>query len=138
PKPSRGHGQDAGLDLPTLRRVPIPAGSSAVIHTGWSIAGGLPAGTIGIVADRSGHAANHGVTVLGGVIDPGYTGEIKVVLFNSGNSSVVFNPGDRVAQLLIVYGLTGEETTERGGQGFGSTGTGLVRQAVSARAAVPE
>lgn len=123
PMPSRGHGQDAGLDLPTIEAVSIASGQRATVDTGWAIRDGLPAGTVGLVMDRSGHAANNGLTVLGGVVDPGYTGSIKVVLYNSGENRVTFKTGDRVAQFLVLPAYTGQADTQRGGDGLGSTGT---------------
>lgn len=123
PAPTHGHGQDAGMDLPTLNYVSIASGQRVTVDTGWAISGGLPAGTVGLVMDRSGHAANHGLTVLGGVVDPGYTGSIKVVLYNSGTDRVTFGVGDRVAQFVVLPAYTGQATSQRGQSGLGSTGT---------------
>ena len=81
-----------------------------------------------LIEDRSGLAAT-GVCTLGGVIDPGYRGEIEVVLANVGPKQVVIHPGDRVAQMRLVKRNAAEfvevpslENTERGSGGFGSTG----------------
>jgi dUTP pyrophosphatase len=70
-----------------------------------------------------------GVTTLAGVIDPGYRGEIKVVVTNLSTAAVEIKPGDRIAQLRIVERIeaTFEEVSElgeaaRGAGGFGSTG----------------
>jgi dUTP pyrophosphatase len=80
------------------------------------------------VEDRSGLAVR-GVTTLAGVIDPGYRGEIKVVMTNLSPTPVEIKPGDRIAQLRIVQRIEAsfEEVDElgeasRGAGGFGSTG----------------
>jgi dUTP pyrophosphatase len=81
-----------------------------------------------LVEDRSGLAVR-GVTTLAGVIDPGYRGEIKVVMTNLSATAVEIKAGDRIAQLRIVRRIEAgfEEVTElveavRGVNGFGSTG----------------
>ncbi|MEA2217292.1 MAG: dUTP pyrophosphatase, partial [Solirubrobacteraceae bacterium] len=105
-------------------------GARATVATGIALA--LPAGACGLVLPRSGLAARHGVTVLNapGLIDPGYRGEVKVVLLNTDAAEPFqIEPGDRVAQLLVLSpgetALTaaGElDETVRGAGGFGSTG----------------
>jgi len=82
----------------------------------------------GLVEDRSGLAVR-GVTTLAGVIDPGYRGEIKVVMTNLSAAAVEIKAGDRIAQLRIVRRIEArfEEVSElveasRGVNGFGSTG----------------
>ena len=79
---------------------------------------------------RTGQAlAVRGITTLAGVIDPGYRGELKVVVTNLGSEAHVIAPGHRIAQLRIVERIQAsfEETDElaeapRGAAGFGSTG----------------
>jgi dUTP pyrophosphatase len=82
-----------------------------------------------LVEDRSGLAVR-GITTLAGVIDPGYRGEIKVVLTNFNAFPMFIRPGDRIAQLRVVQRIeaTFDEVAElteapRGAAGFGSTGT---------------
>jgi dUTP pyrophosphatase len=89
----------------------------------------LPNGVYGRVAPRSGLAVKHGIQVGAGVVDPDYTGEVKVVLFNHGDKDFEVKKGDRVAQLILERCETPEveevgtvEDTERGAGGFGSTG----------------
>ena len=81
-----------------------------------------------LVEDRSGLAVR-GITTLAGVIDPGYRGEIKVVLTNLNPHPIDIRPGDRIAQLRIVQRITAQfeevtdlDTTHRNDRGFGSTG----------------
>jgi len=102
------------------------AGSTQAVPTG--IAMEFPSTHGALVEDRSGLAVR-GVTTLAGVIDPGYRGELKVVMTNLGAAPVEINVGDRIAQLRIVQRIEAEfeEVAElgeaaRGAGGFGSTG----------------
>jgi dUTP pyrophosphatase len=101
-------------------------GSTLAVPTG--IAMEFPSSHGALVEDRSGLAVR-GVTTLAGVIDPGYRGEIKVVMTNLGAVAVEIKAGDRIAQLRIVQRIEAsfEEVEElgeaaRGVDGFGSTG----------------
>jgi len=102
------------------------AGSTTAVPTG--IAMEFPPTHGALVEDRSG-LAMRGVTTLAGVIDPGYRGEIRVVMTNLGAEAVEIKAGDRIAQLRIVERIEAsfEEVAElgeaaRGAGGFGSTG----------------
>ena len=102
------------------------AGSTAAVPTG--VAMEFPSTHGALVEDRSGLALK-GVTTLAGVIDPGYRGEIRVVVANLGELAIEVKPGDRIAQLRIVRRIEAEfdeveELAEaaRGAGGFGSTG----------------
>ena len=124
--PTRAFATDAGLDIKTPIGFILPKGGSRVIDTGVHIQ--LPAGTVGMLKSKSGLNIKHGITSEG-VIDEGYTGSIKVKLYNNGNGDVIFNAGDKISQLVILPILTPElelvdslEETERGANGFGSTG----------------
>jgi dUTP pyrophosphatase len=101
-------------------------GSTAAVPTG--IAMEFPSSHGALVEDRSGLAVR-GVTTLAGVIDPGYRGELKVVMTNLGPAAVEIKAGERIAQLRIVERIEAafEEVEElgeaaRGAGGFGSTG----------------
>ena len=125
--PTRAHYTDAGLDLYCRERKRIWAGQSAVFDTGVHIE--LPKGYFGKVESKSGLNVNHGIVSLGGVIDEGYTGSIKVKLYNEGTEGYVFERGEKIAQLIIqpylapALELVDElEETDRGESGFGSTG----------------
>lgn len=107
----------------------LEPGRRALIPTGWSIA--LPQGYEAQVRPRSGLALRHGVTVLNspGTIDADYRGEIKIILINLGQEPYIIEPGERIAQLVVapVVQVQWEcvqelESTQRGEQGFGSTG----------------
>ena len=117
---------DLAADLHSLAEVLLAPGETAAIPTG--IALGLPVGFGALVEDRSGMALR-GLTTLAGVIDPGYRGEIKVVLTNLSAESQTLAAGDRIAQLRIVRRIEADfsvvenlEETIRGKAGFGSTG----------------
>ena len=125
--PTRAHPTDAGLDLRAKERVKIWPGMSAAIDTGVHIE--LPHGYYGKIESKSGLNVKYDVVSCGGVIDEGYTGSIVVKLYNFGQNSHVFEPGDKVAQLVIQPYVTPDlflvdelSDTERGSDGFGSTG----------------
>src|SRR6201985_3375906 len=107
----------------TLAPVGEP-GSTVAVRTGLALE--LPSSHGALVEDRSGLALR-GVTTLAGVIDPGYRGELKIVLTNLTPEPQLIAPGHRIAQLRIVERIEArfEETdrledTERGEGGFGS------------------
>ena len=129
--PTRGSPGAAGLDLYSADGYVVMPGHRVVVSTGISVK--LPVGTYGRVAPRSGLAVKHGLDTLAGVIDPDYTGEVKVVLQNlDAVQPFVIRPGYRIAQLILenytvadVVELPSENASlisERGAGGFGSTG----------------
>ena len=124
--PERAHNTDAGLDLKSPICIEIPARSSAVIDTGVHV--DLPIGTVGFLKSKSGLNVNYDIT-SDGVIDVGYTGSIKVKLYNHGISPYQVLRGDKITQLVVVechfpdVEIVEElDNTERGNKGFGSTG----------------
>lgn len=126
--PSRGSVGSAGLDLYALEEARIPARGRARVGLGLAL--GIPRGFVGLLRDRSGLAANRGITVLAGVIDSDYRGEVAVVLQNHGVEDHHVLPGDRIAQLLVlpcpaleVVLVDALKDTARGSGGFGSTGS---------------
>jgi dUTP pyrophosphatase len=129
--PTRAREGDAGLDL--LARCDVvlePNGGRALVPTGLALE--LPPGTAGLVLPRSGLALSHGVTCLNapGLIDPGYRGEVGVILVNTDPTKrYEVHRGDRVAQLLIISIETATlvssatlAASDRGEGGFGHTG----------------
>lgn len=124
--PQRAHGTDAGVDLFAPFAFKVKAGKRIVIDTGVHVV--LPKNTVGYIKSKSGLMANKGI-LTDGTIDEGYTGQIGVVLFNFSDEDVVFEKGDKIAQLVVqpvLYPgmiITDElPETERGGDGWGSTG----------------
>jgi dUTP pyrophosphatase len=117
---------DLAADLYAVSAWTLEPGETVAIPTGLAL--GFPSEYGALVEDRSGLALR-GLTTLAGVIDPGYRGEIKVVLTNLGAIPQSIAPGDRIAQLRLVRRIEATfevveslEETVRGGGGFGSTG----------------
>lgn len=131
--PTRGHPTDAGLDLRYAGNEPIrvTAEHQVLLPTGIAVA--VPAGYAGLICPRSGLAAKHGLTVVNapGVVDHGYAGEVKVCLGIVGTENGhTIEPGERIAQLVLTPVLVPQVelvddlgSSERGTDGFGSTGT---------------
>jgi dUTP pyrophosphatase len=125
--PSYAHPGDAGMDMFANETVTVEPGQSVKIRTG--VAMEIPEGHVGLMWDKSGLSVNHGLKVLGGVIDSGYRGESLLGVINLSKVPYTFEKGHKVCQMLIqkvenpeieeVEGLT---DTSRGEGGFGSTG----------------
>ncbi len=131
PLPTYARPGDAGLDLLARHDVTLePAGGRALIPTGIALA--LPEGYAGFVQPRSGLALHHGITCLNtpGLIDSGYRDELKVLLVNlDPTEAFEIRRGERIAQLVVQAvalvqwaPVAALETSERRGEGFGSTG----------------
>ena len=124
--PTRAHPYDAGLDLYAMEDAYIRANNSYVFDTGVHVQ--IPECCVGFIKSKSGLMVNHGITT-DGTIDCGYTGSIKVKLFNHSGSKYEVKKGDKIAQLVIVpcvllplEQVDKLDKTERGAKGFGSTG----------------
>lgn len=124
--PTRAHPWDAGLDLYAMEDGFVCCCSSRTFSTGAHIA--IPEGMVGLVKSKSGLMCKHGI-VTDGTIDSHYTGPIKVCLFNHSSTSYEVKAGEKIAQLVIVPCMLPElelvdslENTDRGDNGFGSTG----------------
>jgi dUTP pyrophosphatase len=128
--PQRAYELDAAYDLCAAEEVELEPLARAVVGTG--IALGLPPHLAALTLPRSGLAARHGITIVNapGLIDPGYRGEVAIILLNTDRRETFFvRIGDRIAQLLFLpltaVSLTVSDTldaSQRGGQGFGSSG----------------
>src|SRR5450755_3278093 len=99
--PHYAHGpeEDAGMDLRAVERVVLSPGVAQGVPTGIAIE--LPAGYEAQVRPRSGLGLKHSLTVNFGTIDPGYRGEIRVIMFNLGTETYTIEKGDRIAQLVV-------------------------------------
>lgn len=124
--PVRAHATDAGADLLSPIDTTVPARGSRVIDTGVHIQ--LPHGYVGMLKSKSGLNVKHGITSEC-VIDEGYTGAIKVKLYNHSYVNYSIERGDKITQLVILpceyvdFDIVNDlEDSERGGDGFGSTG----------------
>ena len=125
--PVRAHETDAGLDLRTPEAFTISPHESAIIDTGVHIQ--LPHGTYGKLESKSGLNVKHNIVSCGGTIDEPYTGSIKVKLYNLGETPYRFYSGDKIIQLIVqpcIYESVEQvdelEETDRGNNGFGSSG----------------
>lgn len=128
--PVYAHGpeEDAGLDLKSLADVSLTPNVPALVPTGLAIA--LPPGYEAQIRPRSGLALKHAITLPNSpaTIDPGYRGEIRVILLNLGRETYQVHKGDRIAQMVIARyeAVEWEEVelneTVRGAGGFGSSG----------------
>ena len=128
-KPFKKIPTDAGWDLTTPEEFTLAPKETLLIDT--NVITDIPEGYVGILKSRSGLACKmHIDTANAGVIDSSYRGNIKVLLENKGDIEYIANAGDRICQILILKCLlnaefiegTPKETTERGTNGFGSSG----------------
>ena len=118
----------AGLDLSSSEEVTVPAKGSALVRTGCAFT--FPKGVYGRIAPRSGLAVKHMLDVGAGVIDPDFSGEVRVMLFNHSDYEFRIRPGDWIAQLILEKVMIVDakitvkqpDVTVRGVNGFGSTG----------------
>ena len=124
--PERAHATDAGLDLRAREDKLVPPKGSATFDTGVHVE--LPPGTVGLLKSKSGLNVRNDLTSEG-VIDVGYTGSIVVKLYNHGEKPYRVKRGDKISQLVVlpVLLLSPVEVdalpeTDRGADGFGSTG----------------
>jgi dUTP pyrophosphatase len=128
PEYAHGSAEDAAMDLRSVATVVLAPGIPQAVPTGIAIE--LPSGYEAQVRPRSGLALKHAILVANspGTIDPGYRGEIRVILLNAGTSDYKIEKGDRIAQLVIaryehVEWEEGElNESVRGAGGFGSSG----------------
>ena len=129
--PSYAHGpeEDAGMDLHAVEAVTLAPGETKLVPTGLAIE--LLPGFEAQIRPRSGLALKHSITLPNSpaTIDPGYRGEIRVILQNLGREMFEIHRGDRIAQMVIaryeaVEWVEGDDLSEsvRGAGGFGSSG----------------
>jgi dUTP pyrophosphatase len=129
---SYNYESDSGFDLYSIEQITIPSFGRALVPTGIVL--DIPEGFEVQIRSKSGLALNQGLMVLNspGTIDQGYIGEIKVIIFNTNNHSVIVERGMKVAQAVLANVVSGKfvtlnkienvEQKERGSNGFGSTG----------------
>lgn len=126
--PERAHDTDAGWDLRTPKRVVVPPNGNVVVDTGVHIE--VPKECAGFLKSKSGLNVKNHLTGEG-VIDVGYKGCVIVKLYNNSGEQHVFEAGDKLIQIVFVrintdfmgqVPLSEFEDSERGENGFGSTG----------------
>lgn len=124
--PVRAYKHDAGADLRTPESFLLRAHSRKVIDTGVHF--DVPEGFYGAVKSKSGLMCNEGI-VTDGVVDAGYSGSVRVCLFNHSGKHRAFAKGEKIAQIIFMPIITPEFEQvdeicggDRGENGFGSTG----------------
>jgi len=128
PRYAHGPAEDAGMDLHAVEDVSLAPGETKLVPTGLAIE--LPPGYEAQIRPRSGLALKHSITLPNSpaTIDPGYRGELRVILLNLGRNSFEIHRGDRIAQMVIsrYEAVEWEEgdlaVSARGVGGFGSSG----------------
>ena len=125
--PTQATSTSVGLDLYSPTNVLIPAHDKVLVDMG--VAFQIPMGYYGRIASRSGLAIHHHINVGAGVVDPDYTGSIHVLLMNFSSQDHVIGKNHWIAQMIlekVAYPVICEVSqmlpTERGAEGFGSTG----------------
>src|SRR5881392_1794363 len=128
--PTYAHGprEDSGMDLLAVEDTTLDPGVPRLVPTGLTIE--IPPGYEAQVRPRSGLALKHAITLPNapGTIDPGYRGEIRVILLNLGAGPYTIHAGDRIAQMIVARYEAVEWVEEslpesaRGTGGFGSSG----------------
>jgi dUTP pyrophosphatase len=128
--PAYAHGpaEDAGMDLHAVEDVTLAPGTPQLVPTGLKIE--VPSGYEAQVRPRSGLALKHAITMPNapGTIDPGYRGEVRVILLNLGREPYTIHAGDRIAQMIVAKYEAVEwvesdlAESRRGAGGFGSSG----------------
>lgn len=128
PRYAHGPEEDAGMDLHAVEEVVLEPGVPQLVPTGLAIE--LPPGYEAQIRPRSGLALRHAITLPNApaTIDPGYRGEIRVILLNLGRTAYRVHKGDRIAQMVIaryeaIEWVEAElSQSRRGAGGFGSSG----------------
>ena len=123
-----GPAEDAGMDLHAVEEVTLAPGVPVLVPTGLTIE--IPAGFEAQVRPRSGLALKHAITMPNapGTIDPGYRGEVRVIMLNLGREPYTIQAGDRIAQMIVARyeAVEWQEAaladSARGTGGFGSSG----------------
>ena len=133
PLPSYATEGSAGLDLRAMLEAPLnlAPGQTELLPTGLAIHIANP-GLAAMILPRSGMGHKHGIVLgnLVGLIDSDYQGQLMVSCWNRSNSAFTINPGERIAQLVLVPVLQAQlqiveefDDSQRGAGGFGHTGT---------------
>ena len=124
--PERAHETDAGLDLKAMNNGVLYPHDCMTFDTGVHVE--IPEGCCGLLVSKSGLNCNYGITSTG-LIDQGYTGSIRVKLYNHSDDQKIIRAGEKISQLVIIPVRyepieVVEEISggDRGNNGFGSTG----------------
>ena len=127
--PKRAYKDDSGLDLFAVEDVVLDVGKRTLVRTGWAMS--IPSGYEIQIRSKSGMALKQGIIVYNspGTVDCGFFSEVMVILLNEGERDIVLLKGQKIAQMIInkvelwsPKEVDNIEDTERGSNGFGSTG----------------
>src|SRR3989344_3793772 len=97
--PTHGHPGDAGVDLYALENVVFAPGKQERVRTGIAVE--IPEGHVGLIWDKSSISFNLGLTLMGGVIDSRFRGEIVASLLNTSGKEVMLEKGQKFAQMIV-------------------------------------
>lgn len=127
PLPQYAKAGDAGLDLYSAEDIALKPGERYGVRTGIKIE--IPSDHVALIWDKSGVALNTGIKTMGGVVDSGYRGEVKVIMVNLSDKDFTIKKNSKIAQMLIKKFERAEielvdqlSDSERGEGAFGSTG----------------
>lgn len=125
--PSYANPGDAGMDLYSNETITLKPGEIGKVRSGISME--IPNGYVGLYWDKSGLSNNHGIKMMGGVVDSGYRGELILGVINLSAKPYTFEKGHKVLQMLIqkvertkIVESDILEDSQRGEKGFGSSG----------------
>jgi dUTP pyrophosphatase len=133
--PTYAYPSDSGFDLCSVEKIIIPPSGRVAIPTGLKFQ--FDENHELQIRPKSGLALNMGLTILNspGTVDHGYTGEIKVIVFNANNQHIIIEKGMKIGQAVLCPVINGKYVTfeeveslndkDRGDNGFGSTGIGI-------------
>lgn len=128
--PSRGSEEAAGFDLFCASDQPMVVDPGHRIRIPTGLAFSIPYGYCGIIFDRSSVATREGLIVIGGLIDPDYTGHVEIAMLNSSDGAIMIKPKQKIAQIIFIPYVHASmreihrdklKKTARGSGGFGST-----------------
>lgn len=128
PEYAHGPQEDAGMDLRASEAAVLQPGRPTLVPTGLALE--LPPGYEAQIRPRSGLALKHAITLPNSpaTIDPGYRGEIRVILLNLGREPYMVEAGDRIAQMIVAryeqveWSEADLAESRRSAGGFGSSG----------------
>jgi dUTP pyrophosphatase len=127
PLPSYAYAGDAAFDLFAAVETKLQPQEFVAIPTGLKME--IPDGYVGLIWDKSGIAIKKGLKTLGGVVDSGYRGELRIGIINLSKEVYLFSKGDRIAQMIIqkkeevdIEEVESVSDSHRGDRGFGSSG----------------
>ena len=125
----RAHFDDAGIDMRTPEWFVLRAGEQKVVDLKVRVQ--IPVGYYGKMESKSGLMVNHGIVCMGGVVDSGFRGTIKVRMWNTSSEDYEFEKGDKLVQMVLIPVLLADlvkadkldaAVSGRNESGWGSTG----------------